>query len=210
MEGRAFAGHFVDDRLGNVGQQPLLQLGAHQAVRGVGSHAAGVGASVSLADALVVLRGGQRYGVFAVAESEERQLFAVKELFEDKLFFGGAEQCAGEYLRGGFFGLGVGVAEDYALASGESVSLDDDRCTEAREFATEVFERAADGVGGGGNRVALHELLGEGFAGLQARGGLRGAEDAQAAAFELIDQAKREWKFGANDGEGWVFRLDYT
>jgi hypothetical protein len=158
----------------------------------------------------VVLRGGQCDRVLAVAEGEEGEFLAVEELFEDKLLFGCAEECAGEDLRGGFFGLGVGVAEDYALASGESVGLDDDRCTEAGKFAAKVFEAAADAVGGGGNFVALHEVLGKGLAGLQAGSGLGGAEDAETEALELIDQAEREREFGADYGEGWALGFDYA
>ena len=51
--------------------------------RRVGAHAAGVGALVAVAQALVVLRGAQRQHVVAVAEEEERHLGPVEELLDE-------------------------------------------------------------------------------------------------------------------------------
>ncbi len=106
-EGRAFTGHRVDDTLGHVREQPLLHGLGEERVRRVGAHAAGVGAGVAFADALVVLRGGEEDGVPAVTEGEEGELVAVKELFEDDLGDGRAEECAGEHVVGGRAGLRV-------------------------------------------------------------------------------------------------------
>ena len=155
--------------------------GVSDAVGGVGSHAAGVGAGVAFADALVVLRGGDLDGVGAVAEGEEGELFAGEELFEDDLGLLGAEQSAGEHLGGCLFGFEVGVADDDALACGEAVGFDDDGDGEAAELFADLFERGAEGVGRSGDVVALHEFFGEGLAGLELRGVLGGAEDAVAA-----------------------------
>jgi len=66
----------------------------------------------------------------------------------------------------------------------------------------------ADGIFGSGDLVALHELLGEGFAGLQARGGLGGSEDAEAAGLEGVDDAEGKRQLGADDGEGGCFGSD--
>ena len=109
-----------------LAMQPLFQFGAHQAVRGVGPHASGVGAGVALADALVVLRCGQCNRVFSVAEGEEGELLAFEELLENQFFLGCSQQRAGKDLCGGLFGLDVGVAEDYTLAGSEAVGLDYD------------------------------------------------------------------------------------
>ena len=51
--------------------------------RRVGAHAAGVGAGVAVADALVVLRGAERHDGVAVAEQEERDLLAGEELLDE-------------------------------------------------------------------------------------------------------------------------------
>lgn len=56
--------------------------------------------------------------------------------------------------------------------------------------------------------MAAHEVLGEGFAGLEAGGGLGGAEDSEAAGGKLVDDAEGEGDFGADDGEGGVFDGD--
>ena len=49
--------------------------------------------------------------------------------------------------------------------------------------------------------MPLHELLGEALAGLQLRGGARGAEDRPAALLKFIDHAERERQFRTDDGE---------
>jgi hypothetical protein len=56
--------------------------------------------------------------------------------------------------------------------------------------------------------VALHELLGKGFAGLELGCGLGWAEDAEAAFGELVDQAECEREFRADDSECWLFDGD--
>ena len=50
--------------------------------------------------------------------------------------------------------------------------------------------------------MALHELFGEGFAGLELRRGLRGSEDAMAALGEFIDDAYSEGEFGTDHCKG--------
>ena len=159
--------HAVDCLLRDVAEEPLAHGGGGDAVGGVGAHAAGVGAGVAFADALVVLGGGDLDGVSAVAEGEEGELFAGEELFEDDFGLRSAEEGAAEHLGGGFFGLKVGLADDDAFAGGEAGGFDDDGHGEAGEFFADLVEGGADGVGGGGDVVALHELFGEGFAGLE-------------------------------------------
>ena len=55
-EGRTFFGHACDRGFGNVMQNPLRHGGIEKRISGVDAHAAGVGAGVALADALVILR----------------------------------------------------------------------------------------------------------------------------------------------------------
>ena len=95
----------------------------------------------------------------------------------------------------------MGVADDDAFACGEAVGFDDDGDGEAAELFADLIEGGADGVGGGGDVVALHEFFGEGLAGFELRGGLGGAEDAEAALSELVDEAEGEREFRADDGE---------
>ena len=115
---------------------------------------------------------------------------------------------AGEHLCGDFFGFEVGIADDDAFAGGETGGFDDDGDGKAREFFAHFFEGGAKGVVGRWDDVALHELFGEGFAGLELRRGLRGAEDAVAAFSELVDDADGEREFGTDDGEGGLLDSD--
>ena len=85
FEGFAFGVHAVDDLLRDVVEEPVAHGRRGDAVGGVSAHAAGVGAGVAFADALVVLRGGYFDGVGAVAEGKEGELFAGEELLEDDL-----------------------------------------------------------------------------------------------------------------------------
>ena len=73
--------------------------------------------------------------------------------------------------------------------------------------AAHFVQSGADSVGGGGDVVTPHELLGEGLARLQPRGSLRGSEDAQAEAQELVYEAERERQLGADDGKLRPLRL---
>ena len=182
-------------------EEPASHRRGGDAVGGVGSHAAGVGSGVALADALVVLCGRDLDGVCAVAERKEGELVSGEELFQDDLLLWCAEEGAAEHLGSSFFGLQVGLADDDAFAGGEAGGFDDYRDCEARQLFADLLERGADAVGRGGDDMALHELFGEGFAGLELGRGLRGAEDAMAAPGELIDHACSEWEFRANDCE---------
>ena len=204
FEGGTFGGHAVDGALGDVGDEPLGELGGHEGVGGVGSHAAGVRAGVAFADALVVLGGGDRDGVGSVAEGEEGELVAGEKFFKDDFGFG----CSGELSRedAGGHGLGfdVRVADDDAFAGGEAAGLDDDGGAEAVELFVDLFKAGAEGVGRGGDVVAAHEVLGEGLAGFEHGGGLGGAEDAATIGGKCVDEAEGERHFGADDRDGRV------
>jgi hypothetical protein len=94
------------------------------------------------------------------------------------------------------------LADDDAFAGGEARRFDDDWHGKAAELFVDLFEGDAEGVRGGGDIVALHELFGEGFAGLEHCCSLCRAEDSIASFVELVDEADREWELGADDGEG--------
>ena len=96
---------------------------------------------------------------------------------------GRAEQGAAEHLGGCVFGLKVGVADDDAFAGGEARGLDHDGTEKRGSSSRTCIKGGADAVLGGGNDVALHELLGEGFAGLELGCGLGRAEDADSLAW---------------------------
>ncbi len=56
-------------------------------------------------------------------------------------------------------------------------------------------------VGGGGDGVDAHEVLGEGLARLDFGGALVWAEDWDAEFLEMVHDARRQRRFGADDGE---------
>lgn len=202
LERLALGAHAVDGLLRDVAEKPLAHGGSGDAVGRISAHAAGVGTGVAFADTLMVLGGGYFNRASPVAEGEEGELFTGEELFEDNFGFGGAEKRATKHLGGGFFCLKVCVADDYAFAGGETGGFDDDWDGEAGEFFVDLVEGGADGVGGGGDALTLHELFSEGLAGLEHCCGLRGAKDAMALPGELVDDADGEGELGADDGEG--------
>ena len=207
-EGRAFFGHAADGGLGDVAHDPLGHLRLEHGVSGVGAHAAGVEAGVVFADALVVLCREKRGDVGAVTETNEADFFALEEFLDDNLLRGFAEERAVEEAVGGFEGDVARLAEDDAFAGGEAVGFDDDGRMEEGDGFFELAGVRTDRVFGGGDLMALHELLSEGLAGLEARGGLGGAEDAEAAGLEGVDDAEGERQLGADDGEAGGFGCD--
>src|SRR5690348_5163341 len=54
---------------------------AQNSAVGIGSHASGVRPGIAVADALVILRRFERQNVFAVAEPDEADFFALQEFF---------------------------------------------------------------------------------------------------------------------------------
>ena len=134
--------------------------GRHDRHRRVGAHAAGVGTGVAVADALEVLRGGERHrGVgIAVAHDEQGQLGAAEPLLDHERAAGVAERVAGEVGAHRVARVGDRLGDDHALARGETVGLDHPR-------RAELVEVRARGVLVAGAEAAVarggHPGLGE-------------------------------------------------
>ena len=95
----AFGGH-----AGNGGQDYLLHNALvyrriHHRGRGVGAHAAGIGAGIAVADAFVVLAGGHGQHMFAVHHDDKAGLFAGEEFLDDHAAAGRAEGIARRAYR---------------------------------------------------------------------------------------------------------------
>ena len=123
MEGHS-AGRHRGERGPVHGVDDLLDLRRAEARhRRVAAHAAGVGSLVAVEDPLVVLRRGQRHDVLAVAEGQQRELFALEELLQHdgrRAEAPLAEEDLDRLARGG-----LGVADDHALAGRQAVGLED-------------------------------------------------------------------------------------
>ena len=82
-EGSASARHLLDRRHEHGLEHLVDEIGRRPGQRGVGTHATGVRAGVTVADALEVLRRRQRHHGRAVGQGEQRHLRAVEELLDD-------------------------------------------------------------------------------------------------------------------------------
>ena len=132
----------------------------HDGYRAVDAHATGVGAKVALERTLMVLRSGHGAHGLAVGKGQQRALGAGQHLL-DNHGVAGITKGAAKTLTHGLLGLRKLSRHDNALACGQAVSLDDQRCAllaHVGESRSLIGERA---VGGRRNAGTLHELLGE-------------------------------------------------
>ncbi len=185
----------------------MMHLGRDHRRRRIGSHPAGVRAAVAVEDALVVLARGERQDVLAVDHDDEARLLAVHEFLDDHAVPGFAELVAAEHHVDRLVRFGECRRDHHALAGGEPVGLDHDR----RALAVHVVVRGRGVSEGcmarGWNRVPRHEALGELLGGLELRGGLRGAEDAQALGAKRVHRSRGERRLGTHHGGVDAFAL---
>ena len=171
--------HGVDDALRQPGQ------------RGVGPHAARVGAAAAVEDALEVLGRQQRPPDGAVADDEEGELRAVEELLDDHPL---APRRVGE-------GLVAVVGDDDALAGGQGVVLDDVRRPEGVEGGCRLVRRRAGARARGRHPCRRHDLLGEGLGALEPGGRARRSEARDARVADRVRDPSDERRLGAHHDE---------
>ena len=97
----------------------------HYRRRGVGAHTAGIGSGITLANALVILCGGQWQRVFAINQHKETGFFANHAFLDDNLCTGVAERAI-EHRSRGVHRFFCACGNDHALAGSKPVGLDDD------------------------------------------------------------------------------------
>ena len=204
----AVGGHALNGRADDFAHDLGVNVRRDDGSRGVGAHAARVGTLVGVKKTLVVLGGGHRKNVFAVDHHDEGGFLAVEEVLDHDAGAGVAEGVAFEHHVDRVMGFLFGHGDDYALAGGKAISLDDDRSALAADVGVGGFGIREGFVVGRRNIVTLHEGLGEVLGAFELRGGLRRAEDAQAGGAELVDDAGGERGFGTHDREGDVVALD--
>ena len=155
-----------------------------------------------VADALVVAGEGHRRDGHPVGEGLRGDLAAGEGLLEDdglsRLAEDGffAHQLVDRVER--FVGI---VTDEGALAGGKAVRLDDDRPGVSLDVVSGVHAAGEDGAVGGGDAVAVDELLGERLRSLNLRCGLRGAERGDPRGLEPVDETEHERDFGSDDDE---------
>ena len=179
-----------------------------EGVGGVGAHAAGVGAGVAFADALVVLGGGDRDGVVPSQRAKKESSSPVRNSSRT-ISVSAVPRRAPEKISAAVDSASAWVLQmTTPLPAARPDALTTTGVAKRGSCFADFVDGGAEGVGGGGDVVALHEVLGEGFAGLEAGGGLGGAEDAESWATSLSTMPRAEGDFGADDGEIGVFAYD--
>ena len=146
---------------------------------GDGAHAAGVQSGVALADALVILGGGEYAVMLAVCQHENGQLDAFQELFNDHLGRSLAEFGMCQHFTQFVFRLLNAVQNQHPFAGRQSVRFEHvgrlQRMQKGDALFQSLLREAA--VGRCRDAVPLHEGLGEILAALQLRALPGGADE---------------------------------
>jgi len=179
----------------------LVQLRGDDGRRRVGPHAAGVGPLVAVENPLVVLGRGQGEDVPAVGEGEEGGLLAGHELLDHHLGAGGPEDLVQHDVVDGGHRLLHRHRHHHPLAGGQAVGLDDDGSALLADVGDRPVPIGEGGVGGGGDAVLGHQVLGEGLAPLDPRRRLARPEDLEAGGLEAVDDPQGERDLGADHGQ---------
>ena len=167
-------------------------------------HAAGVGALVVVEQALVILTGGQRHDVAAVAHHHEAGFFALQKLFDHHAGFAvvlNTQGVAAQHVIHSGMGFFQRLCHHHAFACGQTVGLDHDRRADLVDIGM-GGSRIVEGVEcSGGNAVTLHEGFAERLGAFQLGSSLCGAKNAQARSPKDIHHARGQRRFGAHHGE---------
>ena len=168
---------------------------------GYGPHTAGVGPPVAVEGPLVVLAGGHGDHMLAVAEGQDGDLRAGHTLLNDQAGARLAELLVGHHAADGLLGLGCGLGHHHALAQGQAVGLHHD----GRALRADVGEGGVHVrkglIFGGGDVVALHQVLGEDLAGLNDGGVGPGAEGGDAGGLQGVHHAQGQRIVGGDHHE---------
>ena len=174
-----------------VGRKALGHGGGVVGVGGHGAHAAGVQAGVVVVRPLVVHRGDHGLDHLAVGEAEDADLGPGEELLHHHMVARSAELLVQHDLLQAVLGLGLVLADEDALAQRQAVRLDDHRPFALRPDVVEGLGGVVKGlVGGGGDAVFLHQVLGKDLGRLDPGGRLVGAEGGDAHRRQRVHHAE--------------------
>ena len=148
----------------------------------------------------MILRGGQRQRVFAVAQGEERGFLALHELFDDDLGAGFAKTAAEHHVdrRKRFL---VRHRHDDAFSGGEPVGLDDDRSALFADVGLRLIRVGEVFVRRGRNMIRAAQRLGEFLRAFQLARGLCRSECLEAGRVEIVDDARRDRRIRTDHDE---------
>src|SRR6185369_9159137 len=198
---RALGGHSVDNRLGDVSENPLAHLCIHDRRCGIGTHSTGIRTGVAVSNTLMVLRGDEGNHASAVAHYKERQLFAIEAFLEDHSTSGIAQHGASQHFVGDLGGFFLRLGDDHAFARGETVGFDDNGRAKQIQGVLDFGGAGADSVVRSGNAIPLHELFGESFTGLESGGFGGWSKYRPSPLVELVDDTPGQRHLGTDDGQ---------
>ena len=195
-EGGAACCHLIQAGPDDVGHHRVaLRIGEGRR-RGVGAHAAGVGAQVAVEGALVVLRRAEEQRGLAVAQREDADLLAHETFLDDDRSPGGAVHPCLHKIGNGGMRFGHAGGDDDALSGRQPIRLHDDGGALRADIVARRLRLGETGPGGGGCASRVGHLLGKGLAAFQRGGSLAGAETGDAGAANGIGQPQRQRRLG--------------
>ena len=203
--GHALLCHALHRGQDDLAHHARVDFRRHYGRRRIRAHAAGVGPGVAVAQALVVLAGGERQDMRAVAHHDEARLFAFEKFLDDDTRPGGAQALIGEHHVDRGMRLFACPRHHHALSAGEAVGLDDDRSAMLDDIGLGVRGALEARVAGGRDAMARHERLGEILRRLELRRGSRRAENPESRRAKRVDHAGGERRFGTDDGQLNIF-----
>ena len=156
----------------------------------------------------MVLAGGQRQHVAAVAHDDEAGFLAHQTFFDDDARAGGAHGAVAQHGVDSGVGLFQRGGDHDALAGGQAVGLDHDRGAFLINMGVGQGRIGEGLVAGGRDVVPDHEGLGVVLRAFQLRSGFGGAEDFQATGAEHVHDASGQRRLGADDRQGDPLALD--
>src|SRR5437588_1961689 len=173
-----------------------------QIVGRVGSHPAGVRTLVPVVDAFVIARGHERSIALAVSQKDERELVALKSLFQKNALAAGAELVFLHHAPDEAARFVEMVRHQNAFAGAQTICLDHYGKRGVAQRIVRIlggFQRAVHFCVR--NVVALQEFLRENLAAFKLRRLLRRSDDGPTAVAERVADAVNQRQFGPYDSE---------
>jgi len=168
----AFLFHAAHHRLDHLAHDACMQFGCDYRRGGICAHAAGIGATVAIQQAFVILAGRHWQNILAIHHHDKAGFFAAKKFLDHYARTGVAKFVIREHHvdRGECF-IPVHRHHD-ALAGGKPVGFDHDGRAMLLDIGLRRFDLAEGFEEGGGDVVPHHETLGEILGGFELRGSL--------------------------------------